>query len=119
MKTKNEHEIELMRTACAVAASVLEEVSACIVPGVTTREIDEIAAGRIRHYGGKSAFLGYKGYPCHSCISVNDQVVHGLAGNRRLLFGDIVSLDVGVRVNGFIGDNARTVIVGGCDPLAQ
>jgi methionyl aminopeptidase len=119
MKIKNEREIALMRTACAVAASVLEEVSSFIAPGVTTRQIDEQAAERIRHYGGRSAFLGYKGYPCHACISVNEQVVHGLAGTRRLQFGDIVSVDVGVIVNGYIGDNARTVIVGGCDPLAQ
>jgi methionyl aminopeptidase len=119
MKIKNEREIELMRRSCAVAASVLEEASAFIAPGVTTRQLDQHVAGRIRHYGGRSAFLGYKGFPCHACISVNEQVVHGLAGDRRLLFGDIVSLDIGVMVNGFIGDNARTVVVGGCDPLAQ
>jgi methionyl aminopeptidase len=62
-----------------------------------------------------SAFLGYRKYPCQICISVNEQVVHGLAGDRQLQFGDIVSLDVGVIYNGFIGDNARTVAVGGCD----
>lgn len=119
MKPKNEREIELMRTSCAVAASVLEEVSSFIVPGLTTGQIDQFVAERIQHYGGKSAFLGYKGFPCHACISVNDEVVHGMGGSRRLQFGDIVSLDIGVMVNGYIGDNAKTVVVGGCDPLAQ
>jgi methionyl aminopeptidase len=74
---------------------------------------------RIKHYGARSAFLGYRKYPCHVCISVNEQVVHGLAGDRRVQFGDIVSLDVGVVYNGFIGDNARTVPVGGCDLPTQ
>ena len=108
-----------MRPACAVASSVLEEVSAFIRPGVTTREIDLFAAGRIKSHGAKSAFLGYRKYPCNICISVNEQVVHGLANERRVGFGDIVSLDVGVGYNGFIGDTARTVAVGGCGVLAQ
>jgi methionyl aminopeptidase len=86
---------------------------------VSTRDVDEFAAGRIKFYGGKSAFLGYRKYPCYICISVNEQVVHGLAGPRRLQFGDIVSLDVGVLYQGFIGDTARTVAVGGCDVAAQ
>jgi len=81
--------------------------------------VDEFAAERIRAHGAKSAFLGYRKYPCHICISVNDQVVHGLAGPKELRFGDIVSLDVGVIHNGYIGDNARTVAVGGCSLDAQ
>lgn len=116
---KSERDIEAMREAGAVAAAVLEEVSAFIQPGVTTRDIDEYAAGRIKAHGGKSAFLGYRKYPCHVCLSVNEEVVHGLASDRHLQFGDIVSLDVGVVFHGFIGDNARTVAVGGCDVLAQ
>lgn len=116
---KNAKEIEAMRQAGAVANTVLEEVAAWISPGVTTREVDEYAGGRIRHHGGRSAFLGYHGYPCQVCISVNEQVVHGLAGDRRLQFGDIVSLDVGVVYHGFIGDNAKTVAVGGCDLRVQ
>jgi methionyl aminopeptidase len=102
-----------------VAGTVLEEVAAWIKPGVTTKEVDLFAASRIKHHGAKSAFLGYRKYPCQICISVNDQVVHGLAGPRRLEFGDIVSLDVGVVYNGFIGDTARTVAVGGCGVAAQ
>jgi methionyl aminopeptidase len=116
---KSERELELMRPAGVVAGTVLEDVASFIQPGVSTREVDEFAAERIRFYGGKSAFLGYRKYPCHICISVNEQVVHGLAGPRQLQFGDIVSLDVGVLYQGFIGDTARTVAVGGCDAAAQ
>jgi methionyl aminopeptidase len=116
---KSERDLEAMRPACAVAGAVLNEVAAFIRPGVTTGQVDEFAAERIRHYGARSAFLGYRKYPCHICISVNEQVVHGLAGSRPLRLGDIVSLDVGVVYNGFIGDTARTVAVGGCGVLAQ
>jgi len=116
---KSERDLEAMRPACAIAGAVLNEVAEFIRPGLTTREIDDFAAGRIKHYGAKSAFLGYHKYPCQICISVNDQVVHGMASQRQLRFGDIVSLDVGVVYNGFIGDTARTVAVGGCGVLAQ
>ena len=119
IELKSERDLEAMRPACAVAAAVLNEVAAYIQPGVTTGQVDEFAAGRIKSYGAKSAFLGYRKYPCHICISVNEQVVHGLAGARQLQFGDIVSLDVGVIYNGFIGDTAKTVAVGGCGVLAQ
>ena len=116
---KSERDLEAMRPACTVAGTVLEEVAAFIQPGVTTREVDEYAASRIKQHGAKSAFLGYRKYPCQICISPNDQVVHGLAGSRALQFGDIVSLDVGVLYNGFVGDTARTIAVGGCNVLAQ
>lgn len=120
---KSERDLEAMRPACQVARSVLDETAAFVKPGITTRELDEFAAERMRVYGARSAFLGYKvsglKYPCHTCISVNEQVVHGLAGDRRLNFGDVVSIDVGVFYNGFVGDNARSVAVGGCDVSAQ
>ncbi len=116
---KSEKDLEAMRPACRLAAKVLDEVSAFIRPGITTREIDNFAAERIKSYGARSAFLGYQKYPSHLCISVNEQVVHGLAGDRRVDFGDIISLDCGVTFNGFIGDTARTVAVGGCGVLAQ
>ena len=108
-----------MRPACVVAATVLDEIAGYIKPGITTRQVDEFAAGRIAAYGGKSAFLGYRKYPCYTCLSVNEEVVHGMANERELRFGDIVSVDVGVRHGGFIGDNARTVAVGGCGVAAQ
>ena len=116
---KSDRDMEAMRPACVVAASVLDDVSAWVKPGITTKELDQYAASRIAHYGARSAFLGYRKYPCQICISVNDQVVHGLAGPRRLEFGDIVSLDVGVYYNGYVGDTARTVAVGGCGVSAQ
>ena len=116
---KTDRDLAAMRPACAVASTVLNEVAQFIRPGLTTREIDVYAASRIKAHGAKSAFLGYKQYPCNICISVNEQVVHGIAGDSRVNFGDIVSLDVGVFCNGFVGDVARTVAVGGCSVAAQ
>jgi len=116
---KNERDIEVMRAAGSVAAEVLNLVGSWIRPGVTTKEIDTYAANLIKERGAKSAFLGYRKYPGHVCISVNDQVVHGLPNDRRVNFGDIISLDVGVIYRGYIGDTAKTVAVGGCDLLAQ
>src|SRR6266581_7909786 len=116
---KSERDLAAMRPACGVASAVLNDVCAFIQPGVTTKQVDDFAASRIKHFGAKSAFLGYRKYPCQICISVNDEVVHGLANERRLQFGDIVSLDVGVVYHGFIGDTARTVAVGGCSLEAQ
>jgi len=116
---KSDRDLEAMRPACGVAAAVLAEIGAFLRPGVTTAEVDEFAESRIRAYGARSAFLGYRKYPCHTCISVNDEVVHGLAGRRTLQFGDLISVDVGVTYSGFIGDNARTFAVGGCTPEAQ
>ena len=116
---KSDRDLEAMRPACTVAATVLNEVAAFIKPGVTTKQVDDFAAERIKSYGAKSAFLGYRKYPCQICISVNEQVVHGIAGAKQLKFGDIVSLDVGVIHNGFIGDTAKTIAVGGCGVLAQ
>jgi methionyl aminopeptidase len=116
---KTERDLEAMRPACGVARVVLDEVGAMIQPGLTTREIDVFAGERIKSYGARSAFLGYRDYPCNICISVNEEVVHGLAGDRRVNFSDIVSIDVGVLYNGFIGDNAKTVVVGGCEASTQ
>jgi methionyl aminopeptidase len=116
-------ELEAMRNACRVAGLVLNEVAAAVKPGVTTKELDDYAAERIKYYGGKSAFYGYRvgklKYPCHTCLSINEQVVHGLASKRKLAFGDILSIDIGVILDGFVGDNARTVAVGGCSVEAQ
>jgi methionyl aminopeptidase len=98
---KTAEDLKAMRPAGAVAATVLDEVCAFVRPGVTTREIDVFAADRMRHYGARSAFLGYRKFPCHTCISLNEEVVHGLASDRRVQFGDLVSIDVGVVYNGF------------------
>ena len=119
IKIKSEDDLKLMRPACAVAGIILDEIAVFIRPGLTTRQVDNFAAERMVAHGAKSAFLGYRNYPCHTCISVNEEVVHGVANERELRFGDIVSVDVGVRCNGFVGDNARTVAVGGCGVAAQ
>ncbi|MGD0061507.1 MAG: type I methionyl aminopeptidase [Verrucomicrobiia bacterium] len=109
---KTPEEIERMRVACHAAAQVLSAVAGEVQPGRTTAELNHVAAGFIEKLGGKSPFLGYKGYPGHICVSVNEEVVHGIPSQRRVQYGDIVSLDVGIVVNGFVGDNATTVAVG-------
>jgi len=119
IKLKSAEDLKLMRPAGAIAGKVLADIAAFVRPGVTTRQIDNFAAERMREYGAKSAFLGYRKFPCHTCLSVNDEVVHGIASERELKFGDIVSVDVGVTYHGFIGDTARTVVIGGCGVAAQ
>jgi methionyl aminopeptidase len=116
---KTQPEVAAIRQACRIAQTVLEETGAWLKPGVTTLEVDEYAAERIAAHGARSAFLGYRSFPRHTCISVNEEVVHGIGGDRRLQFGDLVSVDVGVVHRGFIGDTAATFAVGGCDPMGQ
>jgi len=105
-----------MRRACTAAEEVLRAVAALVQPGRTTAELNDAAGEFIRLRGGKSPFLGYKGYPGHVCVSVNDEVVHGIPGNRKIQYGDIVSLDVGIILDGYVGDNATTVGVGVLKP---
>lgn len=112
---KSEEEIELMREAGRVNAMALEAVKQNIKPGITTGELDKIAEDVIRKHGGEPVFLGYPGpypYPATLCISVNEELVHGIPGNRKLKEGDIVSVDCGTRLNGFVGDSAFTKGVG-------
>lgn len=108
-----------MRVACNAAAEILAAVARVVQPGCTTAEIDGLAAEMITKFGGKSPFLGYKGYPGHICVSVNEEVVHGIPSQRRVQYGDIVSLDVGIILDGFVGDNATTVAVGVVEPRTQ
>ncbi|MBW1990609.1 MAG: type I methionyl aminopeptidase [Deltaproteobacteria bacterium] len=116
---KSPQEIAQMAVASRIVAEILEEVKAHIRPGVETRELDEIAAAACRRRRVEAAFKGYRGYPASLCISVNEEVVHGIPGPRRIKAGDIVSLDFGVRYNGFYGDAALTVPVDGVSPQAQ
>ncbi len=109
---KSERDIEKMREACGSAARVLDKLGALVRPGVTTGEMDEAAADLMTDEGCRSAFLGYKNFPGNICISVNEEVVHGIGGPRRIMPGDIVKIDVGIIKSGFIGDNATTVAVG-------
>jgi methionyl aminopeptidase len=112
---KTAAEIGSMRRAAHVAALALRDVCAAVRPGVATRELDRVAEDSIRARGGVPSFLGYRGYPASVCVSVNDEVVHGIPGRRVLREGEIVSLDLGAIVEGFHGDNAVTVPVGEID----
>jgi methionyl aminopeptidase len=105
-------EIEKMRASCRLASNILDALSGMLCPGITTRDVDQAAAKLMADAGCKSAFLGYRRFPGNICISVNDEVVHGIGGSRRIQYGDIVKLDIGVVLNGFVGDTAATVPVG-------
>lgn len=110
---KSEREIELMREAGRILAKVHEELAKEIKPGMSTYEIDKIGEQLIRSYGCIPSFLGYGGFPASICVSVNDEVVHGIPSKKRILReGDIVSLDAGVIYKGWQSDAARTVAVG-------
>ncbi|MFO7937458.1 MAG: type I methionyl aminopeptidase [Kiritimatiellia bacterium] len=112
---KSEADLNAMRTSCRMSAEVLHGVADLVRPGVTTAELDQTARDMISEMKGKPSFLGYCGYPAAMCISINDEVIHGIPGDRKICSGDIVSLDVGVFYNGFHGDNALTVMVGAVD----
>lgn len=113
---KNEADLDGMRVSGAIAAFVRDEVSGRVGPGVTTAELAEYAKELIEKQGGRCAFLGYRGFPGAICVSVNETVVHGIPGARRIQWGDIVSLDIGVEYDGYLGDTATTVMVGVSDP---
>lgn len=112
---KSPAELGRMRAANALVAQVLWELAALVAPGVSTEELDAAAEKSVRAAGAEPAFKGYRGYPSTLCASVNDQVVHGIPSKRPLRSGDIVSLDMGVRLDGFFGDSAITVPVGTVD----
>jgi len=109
---KSRVELETMARACRIVVDALDALEAAAVPGVTTKELDRLARERIEQAGARPAFLGYRGYPATLCISVNEEVVHGIPGPRKLREGDVVGLDLGCVVDGFYGDAARTVGVG-------
>lgn len=112
IKLKSAEEIEKIKEACVIAAWVLECLGKEIKPGVTTKDIDSIGENLIRKKGAIPVFIGYRGYRHATCISVNNEIVHGIPGKRVLQDGDIVSVDVGTRKNGYCGDTAATFIVG-------
>ncbi len=109
---KSEAEIGKMRVAGEIASKVLQATAVFIEPGRTTAEVDAYAAELIAENGGLPTFLGYRNFPGNICISINEEVVHGIGGARRIQPGDLVSIDIGVTVDGWIGDNAVTVPVG-------
>jgi methionyl aminopeptidase len=108
-----------MRAACRTASEILDQIAGMIRPGITTGEVDQAAADLMSDNGCKSAFLGYRDFPGHICISVNEEVVHGIGGGRRIQYGDIVKMDVGVIRDGWVGDTATTVPVGIIDEKIQ
>ncbi len=116
---KNAKEIEKMRQSCRTASEILDRVSELIRPGVTTKEVDDAAAEFMNEAKVKSAFLGYRlghrVFPGNICISLNDEVVHGIGSQRRIQYGDIVKLDIGVIQDGWVGDTAQTIPVGVVD----
>ena len=116
---KSAKEIEKMRQSCRTASDILDRVAELIRPGITTKEVDEAAADFMSDAKVKSAFLGYRlghrVFPGNICISLNDEVVHGIGSQRRIQYGDIVKLDIGVIQDGWVGDTAQTVAVGVVD----
>jgi methionyl aminopeptidase len=116
---KSAREVEKMRQACRTASEILDRVSDLVRPGISTKEIDEAAAAFMQEARVKSAFLGYRlghrVFPGNICISLNDEVVHGIASQRRVQYSDIVKLDIGVIEDGWVGDTAATVAVGMVD----
>jgi methionyl aminopeptidase len=116
---KSKNEIKVMKEAGKVTAGVLERIKSTIKPGITTKELDQIAEEEILKNHMIPAFKGYNGFPASICVSINEQVVHGIPSKRAICEGDIVSVDVGVRYEGYHGDAARTFEVGSVSEEAK
>jgi methionyl aminopeptidase len=120
---KTAKEIDKMRKACRTASEILHRISDIIQPGISTKQVDEAAADLMSDAGVKSAFLGYRlghrVFPGNICISLNDEIVHGIGSQRRIQYGDIVKLDIGVVQDGWVGDTAATVAVGMIDERTE
>jgi methionyl aminopeptidase len=117
LKTKDE--LKIMRRAGRIVADLLKEMERQAKPGISTKALDEIAESFIRSRGSEPAFKGYYGFPASICASVNEEVVHGIPGGRVLKEGDIVGIDVGVKLEGFFSDAARTFAIGIVDDESQ
>jgi methionyl aminopeptidase len=116
---KSSEEVAIMRKAGKIVAAVLQRLKGEMRPGIQTRQLDAVAVEELKKHGGRASFKGYRGFPASLCVSVNDEVVHGIPSARQLNEGDIVSLDFGAIVQGFHGDAAITVGVGKVSPEAQ
>jgi methionyl aminopeptidase len=119
IELKSPREIELLRKAGQVAAEILMDLKRSVAAEMTTRDIDALAAKMMRERGVTPAFLNYRGYPAVVCTSVNEEVVHSIPGPRRLQDGDILSLDIGIFLNGYCGDTATTFGIGRVSPEAE
>ena len=109
---KSPDEVVRMRVPEEIVGAAHRKVREIIRPGITTRDLDELVERYIREQGATPAFKGYRGYPASVCVSVNDEVVHGIPGSRRLEDGDVVGVDIGVKAGGFYSDAAQTIAVG-------
>ena len=110
---KTGRELQIMREACRISAGALKLIGSAVEPGVTTAELDRLAEQYILKEGAKPNFKNYQGYPATACISINNEVIHGIPSEKRkLVNGDIVSVDLGAEFNGYHGDNAATFAVG-------
>ena len=118
IELKTPGELERMRQAGRIVAQLLTHLAALLRPGLKTKALDEAAREELKRSGAEPAFLGYRGYPATVCVSVNEEVVHGIPGERRIREGDLVSLDAGCIVDGFYSDAATTVPVGAASPEA-
>ena len=117
---KTGRELKIMKEACSISAGALEVAGKAVEPGVTTAEIDRLAEEYIRRRGGEPNFKNYEGYPATACISINNEVIHGIPSEKRKLrAGDIVSIDLGAKFDGYHGDNAATVACGDVSPEAK
>ena len=117
---KTNRELSLMREACRISAGALRVAGEAVQPGVTTEEIDRIAYEYIIKQGAKPNFLNYNGFPATACISINDEVIHGIPSKKRVIKeGDIVSIDLGAVLEGYNGDNAATFAAGKISPEAE
>ena len=119
IELKTARELEWMKRAGQIVAQLLAHLAARVHPGIKTAELDEAARALIKQAGARPAFLGYRGFPASICVSINEEVVHGIPGERTVRDGDLVSLDVGVMVEGWYADAATTVLVGSVDPTAR
>ncbi|MES5924667.1 type I methionyl aminopeptidase [Bacillus cereus group sp. MG9] len=116
---KTPREIEIMREAGRIVALTHQELKQHITPGITTKELDQIAEKTIQKYGATPSFKGYNGFPGSICASVNEELVHGIPGKRKLEEGDIISIDIGAKYNGYHGDSAWTYPVGNISESVQ
>ena len=116
---KTDEEIRAMRESAQIVGRILDELGPRIAPGVATADLDAFAERRCRELGARPAFKGYRGYPASLCVSVNEEIIHGIPSSRTLREGDLVSLDFGVSRNGYFGDAARTYPVGKVSETAR
>ena len=119
IELKTPHEIDLMRQAGHVVADLLDHLVRLARPGMRTKELDTVALAYLRKHNAQPAFLGYRGFPASICVSINEEVVHGIPGDRKIREGDVLSIDAGAVVDGWYADAATTVAIGQVPSIAN